>query len=131
MEDNPKRLSDAWPPNVTDYRTDDDLPRLKANVHEIISNARDKDLHFDKIYFSEEINPDNPQDELRDIKVLQEEWFPLQYDRSYYDQIQSGHIGIFLMILPVTVYLPPANSANHQPADDQKPETDLPNKAQK
>ena len=84
------------------------MPRLKAKVHGLITKKGNK-INLEDIYFTNQFD----ECDIDELKVLQEEWFPLRYDQSYYNKLVSNRLGAFLMKVPIIKHDP-----NSEPNQD-------------
>lgn len=83
--------SDAWPESAASSN------QVKASVHNLLVENSDR-VNLDSIYFRQLTSED-----LKEVKNLHEEWFPLSYPDSFYNRIHKNNVvavGCFTKLVP-------------------------------
>ncbi|CAD8205670.1 unnamed protein product [Paramecium octaurelia] len=82
MQQIDQRLSQAFPPNSQKNT------RYIAQIHSVLENVKIDDIGFKDIKFRKA----QTKRDIEQLKLLQQEWFPIIYAEQFYTSVLNGHV---------------------------------------
>ncbi|CAK95022.1 unnamed protein product (macronuclear) [Paramecium tetraurelia] len=82
MQQIDQRLSQAYPPNSQNNT------RYIAEIHSVLANVKIDDIGFKDIKFRKV----QTKRDLEQLKLLQQEWFPITYGEQFYNSVLNGRV---------------------------------------
>ena len=87
-----RRMSEAFPPNREKSKK-----QLKAKIHSLLSSPN---FVFEKSKIEFRYNQ-MTNDLLKQLRVLNYEWFPVEYGQEFYSEISRGFLNTYLALYPI------------------------------
>ncbi|CAD8070081.1 unnamed protein product [Paramecium primaurelia] len=86
MQQIDKRLSQAFPPNSKNNSS------YIAEIHSVLANVKIDDIGFKDIKF----RTVQTKRDIAQLKLLQKEWFPINYTEQFYTAVLNGYVSSLL-----------------------------------